>query len=70
MSSTGNHTARLAEIREAAEQAFGDPEKAKRWLRKANRLLDGKKPIELVATASGTALVYRVLGAIEYGGLA
>ncbi len=61
---------RLAEITLAAELAFGDREKSNRWLNKPNRLLGGKKPIELAQTASGAALVRRLLGTIEFGGVA
>ncbi|MEA2785253.1 MAG: hypothetical protein QOF71_1357 [Candidatus Eremiobacteraeota bacterium] len=61
---------RIAAGTREAVQAFGDLEKAARWLRKPNGALGGAKPIELLATAHGTALVRQILGIIEYGGIA
>ena len=62
--------ARLAQITLETAQAFGALDKAMRWLRKANRVLGGEKPLDLIATEPGAALVRRVLGTIEYGGVA
>ena len=62
-------TRRLVEITRIATSAFGDAEKARRWLRKPNRALGGEKPVDLLATARGTALVHQILGNIEYGGV-
>lgn len=66
----GDRTMRLAQITLEAARAFGSLEKAMRWLRKENRVLGGEKPLDLIATEPGTALVRRVLGTIEYGGVA
>ncbi len=66
----GDRTMRLAQITLEAAQAFGALDLAMRWLRKANRVLGGAKPLDLIATEPGTVLVRRVLGTIEYGGLA
>lgn len=65
----GDRTMRLANITLEAAQAFGDLEKAMRWLRKPNRVLGLEKPLELIATEPGVALVRRTIGTIEYGGL-
>ncbi len=65
----GDGAKRLAETTRVAAQAFGDLEKASRWLRKPNRALGGEKPIELLTTARGIALVHQVLATIEYGGI-
>jgi putative toxin-antitoxin system antitoxin component (TIGR02293 family) len=65
----GDRTMRLANITLEAAQAFGDLEKAMRWLRKPNRVLGLEKPLDLIATEPGVALVRRALGTIEYGGL-
>ena len=62
--------ARIAEGRRDAVRAFGEIEKAERWLQKPNRALGGSRPIDLLATARGAILVYEVLGIIEYGGIA
>lgn len=66
----GDRTMRLAQVTLETAQAIGSLDKAMRWLRKPNRVLGGEKPIELIATEPGTALVRRVLGTIEYGGVA
>jgi uncharacterized protein (DUF2384 family) len=41
-----------------------------RWLRRANNVLGGERLLDLIATEQGMALVRRVLGTIEYGGVA
>ncbi|MBV8369054.1 MAG: DUF2384 domain-containing protein [Candidatus Eremiobacteraeota bacterium] len=66
----GDRTMRLAQVTLEAARAFGALDKAMRWLRKANRVLGGERPLDLIATEPGTALVRRVLGTIEYGGVA
>ena len=66
----GDRTMRLAHITLDAAQAFGDLDKAMRWLRKPNRMLAGEKPIDLMTTEPGAAIVNQVLGTIEYGGVA
>lgn len=66
----GDRTMRLAQITLETAQAFGALDKAMRWLRKANRVLGGEKPLDLIATEPGAALVRRALGTIEYGGVA
>ena len=66
----GDRTMRLAQVALDAAQAFGDLDKAMRWLRKPNRVLAGEKPIDLITTDPGVALVNQVLGTIEYGGVA
>jgi putative toxin-antitoxin system antitoxin component (TIGR02293 family) len=50
-----------------AEDAFGNKEKARRWLRKSNRALGGESPFEMLRTASGARLVEQVLGRIAHG---
>ena len=50
-----------------AEDAFGNKEKARRWLRKSNRALGGESPFEVLRTASGARLVEQVLGRIAHG---
>ncbi len=37
------------------------------WLGKANRSLDGQRPLDLLASDAGTRLVENVLGRIEHG---
>ena len=42
-------------------------ETARDWLKKPNRALAGKTPIELLDTDAGTQQVYQLLNKIEYG---
>jgi putative toxin-antitoxin system antitoxin component (TIGR02293 family) len=58
---------RVARITAAAEEAFGDPDRAWRWLRKAKRRFCGRKPIELLATEAGARLVEELIGQIDDG---
>src|SRR5947209_1418058 len=60
---------RLARIVALAKQYLGDPEIAVRWLKRPNRALAGKIPIELIDTEIGARSVERVLGRIAYGGV-
>jgi putative toxin-antitoxin system antitoxin component (TIGR02293 family) len=50
-----------------AEETFGNEEKARRWIRKPNRALEGEAPLEMLQTASGARLVEQVLGRIAHG---
>ena len=58
---------RVARIAAMSEQAFGEPERAWRWLRKPKRRFDGKTPIEMLATETGARLVEEMLIQFEYG---
>ena len=58
---------RVERISLAAERVFGDPEKARRWLRKPCRALEGVVPIELLPSESGALLVEQELARIEHG---
>lgn len=58
---------RAVRIAGRAEEAIGDAEKAARWLRKPNRALLGKRPLDLLESDVGARLVEQVLGRIEYG---
>jgi putative toxin-antitoxin system antitoxin component (TIGR02293 family) len=59
--------ARVVRILTRSEEALGDREKARRWMRKVNRALGGKRPIDLLESDAGTRMVERVLGRIEHG---
>ena len=48
--------ARLTLIFSFAEKVFGNKEKAKIWLRQANRALQGHAPIDLLATSYGSRI--------------
>ena len=58
---------RVARITASAEQIFGDPERAWRWLRKPKRRFDGKPPIEMLATEAGARLVEEMIAQIDDG---
>lgn len=59
--------ARLARLVVRAEEAFGDPDKAHRWLMKPSRALGGAVPFELLDSDAGAVAVGRELGRIEHG---
>lgn len=50
-----------------SEEAIGNAETAGRWLRKPNRALLGKRPLDLLESDTGARMVEQVLGRIEYG---
>lgn len=58
---------RVVRVVASAEEAIGDGARASRWLRKPNRALQGRRPLDLLASDVGARLVERVLGRIEHG---
>lgn len=58
---------RVARITAMAEQVFGEPERAWRWLRKTKRRFGGKTPVEMLTTEAGARLVEEMIGQIEHG---
>jgi putative toxin-antitoxin system antitoxin component (TIGR02293 family) len=50
-----------------AKETFQNDEKAERWLKKENRALGGRTPLEALKTESGARLVENVLGRIAHG---
>ena len=59
--------ARVVRLLGRAEEALNSLEKASRWMRKENRAMGGKRPIDLLESDAGTRLVERILGRIEHG---
>ena len=59
--------ARVVRVVTSAEEAIGDSAKAARWLRKPNRALQGRRPLDLLVSDVGARLVERELGHIEHG---
>lgn len=59
--------ARVVRMLTRAEEALGDRAKATRWMRKGNRALGGRRPIDLLESDAGSRMVERVLGRIEHG---
>lgn len=58
---------RVARITAMAEQVFGEPERAWRWLRKQKRRFEGKTPVEMLASEAGARLVEEMIGQIDHG---
>ena len=58
---------RVARITAMAEQVFGEPERAWRWLRKPKSRFDGKTPLETLATEAGARLVEEMIMQIDHG---
>jgi putative toxin-antitoxin system antitoxin component (TIGR02293 family) len=58
---------RVARITAMAEQVFGEPERAWRWLRKPKPRFDGKTPVEMLATEAGARLVEETIVQIDHG---
>jgi putative toxin-antitoxin system antitoxin component (TIGR02293 family) len=58
---------RIARMSAMAQDVFGNPDKAHRWLRKPNRALDGTVPLDLCQTDAGARLVETVLDRIAFG---
>jgi putative toxin-antitoxin system antitoxin component (TIGR02293 family) len=56
-----------AELFEGALRVFGDQAAVEHWLVEPAIGLDGKRPIDLVATSAGAAVVKTFLHRIEYG---
>jgi len=58
---------RLARLVAAADETFGDAQKAISWLGRENRALDGQTPLSLVDTDFGARSVETLLGRIGHG---
>lgn len=50
-----------------ANEIFQDSRTAGEWLRRPNRSLGDRRPIDLLTTDAGTRLVEMVLGRVDYG---
>ncbi len=59
--------ARLARVAAHAIEVLGSADRASAWLRRPNRALGGRPPIELLDTDLGTQQVVQVIGRIEHG---
>jgi putative toxin-antitoxin system antitoxin component (TIGR02293 family) len=60
---------RLARIVALAKHYLGDDATATQWLKRPNRALGGKIPLEFIDTEPGARTVENVLGRIAYGGV-
>ncbi len=61
---------RLTRVQALAEDVFGDPEKANRWLREGLGILDGKTPLEVAQTEPGARVIEQILAKIDWGAAA
>lgn len=58
---------RVARVFAYTVTVFGDIEKARVWLKRPNRVLDGEIPLNLLGTDNGSQQVEDVLHRINYG---
>lgn len=58
---------RVARLTAMAEQVFGEPDRAWRWLRKPKGRFDGKSPLGMLATEAGARLVEDTIAQIDDG---
>ncbi|HMC60511.1 MAG TPA: antitoxin Xre/MbcA/ParS toxin-binding domain-containing protein [Candidatus Solibacter sp.] len=58
---------RVARLTAMAEQVFGEPNRAWRWLRKPKDRFDGKSPLGMLATEAGARLVEETIAQIDDG---
>ena len=58
---------RVARIVALAEHVFGDGERGWRWLRAGKRQLQGRSPLDLLATETGARLVEELLYRVDEG---
>ncbi len=60
---------RLARIIALSKRYLGNDDVAARWLKRPNRALGGKAPLDSIDTEPGARAVENVLGRIAYGGV-
>ena len=60
---------RLARVGAQAAATLGSDEKAVQWLRRPNRALGNRAPLDLIDSDIGTRQVEEVLGRIEHGNI-
>jgi putative toxin-antitoxin system antitoxin component (TIGR02293 family) len=60
---------RLARVSAQAASTLGGEEKAAQWLRRPNRALGNRAPLDLIDNDIGTRQVEDVLGRIEHGNI-
>jgi putative toxin-antitoxin system antitoxin component (TIGR02293 family) len=58
---------RVIRVLSLAESVYGSRERALAWLRNANARLDGRTPLSLLNTDTGSRIVEELLGQIDEG---
>jgi putative toxin-antitoxin system antitoxin component (TIGR02293 family) len=61
---------RMARVQALAEDVFGDPARANRWLRESLGELSGTAPLDWARTEAGARLVEEILAKIDWGAAA
>ena len=61
---------RMARVQALAEDVFGDPERANRWLREPLGELSSTAPLDWARTEAGARLVEEILAKIDWGAAA
>lgn len=61
---------RMTRVQAVAEDVFGDPEKANRWLREPLGELGDKPPLAVARTGAGARVVEQILAKIDWGAAA
>jgi putative toxin-antitoxin system antitoxin component (TIGR02293 family) len=61
---------RMARVQALAEDVFGDPSRANRWLRESLGELSGTAPLDWAQTEAGARLVEEILAKIDWGAAA
>lgn len=64
-----DRVARIARVSQRAIDSLGDENRAREWLKRPNRTLQDRAPLDLLSTDAGSELVTDELGRIEYGDL-
>ena len=64
---TSSHALEVARVMQHTYEVFEEEEKAKSWLNRENRALNGVKPVELLNTLTGINMVNDILTRIEEG---
>jgi putative toxin-antitoxin system antitoxin component (TIGR02293 family) len=67
MTAESDRLSRAVRLAARAEEAIGNAEKAARWLRKPNRALLGRRPLDMVESDADARLVEEVLVRIQHG---
>lgn len=60
-------TWKFAEILANATEVFGDQAEAENWLANPAMSLDGRRPLDLLASPAGVEMVEQLLGRLKYG---
>lgn len=64
---TSSGVLEIARIMQHAFEVFEEEDKARKWLNRENRALNGAKPVQLFNTLTGINMVNDILGRIDEG---